>query len=166
MNHVLLGSDFFGTVYSIDLEGANGRSVNDVDLKPLKDWVRLGLDDVAPFKENDAGLELLRACAELDDLRPDGSQLTDSGLEHLKGLTELKGLDVSRTGITDGGLQVLNGLTRLEYLRLVSTQVTDVGLENLKGLTNLQGLWLSDTLMTDTGVFNLQKALPNCQITR
>jgi len=33
-------------------------------------------------------------------------------------------------------------------------------------LTRLKELWLHDTQVTDAGVAELEKALPNCEITR
>ncbi|MCY2990029.1 MAG: hypothetical protein NTY19_19470 [Planctomycetota bacterium] len=59
----------------------------------------------------------------------------------------------------------------LSYLDVVGvdlrdTQVTDAGLEHLRGLTQLIFLDLANTQVTDKGVAELQKALPNCKITR
>ncbi len=48
----------------------------------------------------------------------------------------------------------------------MDTKVTDAGLVHLTGLTNLQTLNFSFTKITDAGVAELQKALPNCKISR
>ena len=49
----------------------------------------------------------------------------------------------------------------------MGTQITDAGLVQLKGLTKLQSLDLSGCEnITDTGIAELQKALPNCEISR
>ena len=48
---------------------------------------------------------------------------------------------------------------------LAGTKITDAGLVHLKGLTNLQKLIISGSI-TDAGVADLQKALPNCEISK
>ena len=45
-------------------------------------------------------------------------------------------------------------------------QIGRLGLVHLKGLTNLQELSLYYTKVTDAGVADLQKALPNCKISK
>ena len=37
---------------------------------------------------------------------------------------------------------------------------------HVKGMTSLEELWLQGTQVTDAGVQDLQKALPNCHISR
>ena len=49
---------------------------------------------------------------------------------------------------------------------LNGTQATDADLAHLSGVTALETLDLSDTQVTDGGVGELQKALPNCEISR
>ena len=49
---------------------------------------------------------------------------------------------------------------------LSGTKVTDAGLKELAPLKNLTTLDLGATRVTDTGLKELQKALPNCKITR
>lgn len=51
-------------------------------------------------------------------------------------------------------------------LHLTGTQVTDAGLKELAGLKSLHTLTLNSTQVTDAGVTELQKALPDCRITR
>ncbi|MEO2021815.1 MAG: hypothetical protein ABGX05_08295 [Pirellulaceae bacterium] len=51
-------------------------------------------------------------------------------------------------------------------LSLIGTKITDAGLVHLKRLTKLQRLGLEFTKVTDAGVADLQKALPNCKISR
>ena len=57
-------------------------------------------------------------------------------------------------------------MTNLSSLYLWGTQVTDAGLVHLKGLTNLICLELAEARGTDAGVAELQRALPNCKITK
>ena len=47
-----------------------------------------------------------------------------------------------------------------------TSQIGRLGLVHLKGLTNLQELSLYYTKVTDAGVADLQKALPNCGISK
>jgi len=92
--------------------------------------------------------------------------VTDAGLLHLKGLAQLQTLNLGATAVTDAGLVHLKGLTNLQRIKLNKLPVTDAGLVNLKNLTNLQLLDLYDTQATDAGVADLQKALPNCEISK
>jgi hypothetical protein len=57
-------------------------------------------------------------------------------------------------------------LKRLTFLSLTNTQVTDAGMVHLAELTTLKLLYLNNTQVTDAGVAELQKALPNCSISR
>ena len=83
-------------------------------------------------------------------------------------LTNLKSLVIGGFGsqITDAGLVNLKGMTKVEELLLFCPKVTDAGLVHLTGLTNLQTLNLVGTKVTDAGVADLQKALPNCIISK
>ena len=51
-------------------------------------------------------------------------------------------------------------------ISIASAKITDADLVHLKGLMELQELNLGDAKVTDTGVADLQKALPNCKITK
>ena len=64
--------------------------------------------------------------------------------------------------------QKVKGLTNLEKLGLIGcSNITDAGLAHLKGLTTLKSLSLIDCKgITDAAVSKLEKALPNCKITR
>jgi hypothetical protein len=68
--------------------------------------------------------------------------------------------------VTDAGLKGLAELNGLTSLMISSEQVTDAGLKELAGLKSLQSLNLKGTQVTDAGTAELQKALPNCKITR
>ena len=48
----------------------------------------------------------------------------------------------------------------------ISGQISDEGLTHFQGLSNLRKLKLLNTQVTDDGVAELQKALPDCKITR
>ena len=72
----------------------------------------------------------------------------------------------AKVQVNDAELEQLQRLTQLRSLYLDSTRVTDAGLENLRGLTRLQTADLRNTQVTEAGLTRLQKALPNCKITR
>ena len=120
---------------------------------------------LGPWKITDAGLVHLKGMTKLEDLNLYGTKITDVGLVHLKGLTNLQNITLPKQ-ITDAGLEHLKGLTNLKKLNLNNTQITDAGLVHLKGLTNLKLLSLYKTQITDAGIAELQKALPNCKITK
>jgi hypothetical protein len=143
--------------------------------RPLRPLVRLG----AVFKRNEQGkiVEVDFTDDIFGDLTQDEivevdftndifGDLTDAGLVHLKALTNLQKLDLSVSKITDATLVHLKGLTKLQVLTLGETQITDAGLVHLKGLNDLEVLELDNTKVTDAGVAELQKALPNCKITK
>ena len=124
------------------------------------------IKDLARTQVTDAGLEHLKGLTQLQALFLDSTQITDAGLVYLKGLTKLEFLRLQFTQITGAGLVHLKGMTSLQTLYLNDTQITDAGLVHLKGLTGLQTLELSNTKVTDAGVADLQKALPNCKISK
>ena len=147
--------------------------ITGLGLVHLKELTNLQELDLAFTKVTGEGLVHLRGLTNLQILHLGYCPgLTNAGLLHLKGLTSLETLELGDTRpgvskITDAGLVHLKGLTNLEALNLMGTQVTDAGLEHLAGLTNLQkGLNLTLTQITDAGVAELQKALPNCDISK
>ena len=79
---------------------------------------------------------------------------------------EVDSVFLNGTQATDADLAHLSGVTALEMLWLRDTRVTDADLAHLSGVTALETLDLSDTQVTDGGVGELQKALPNCEISR
>ena len=91
---------------------------------------------------------------------------TNASLPLLKGFTRLQWLDLGNSRVTDNGLESIRELTQLEDLRLNGSGVTDAGLNHLTSLSQLRVLYLSSTHITDESVAKLQKALPNCKITR
>ena len=114
----------------------------------------------------DARLECLKSLPGLQGLALPKTQVTDAGLERLGGLNRLRQLRLGGTQITDAGLEYLHDLNQLRGLDLGGTKVTNAGLVHLEGLNELQVLMLEGTHVTSEGVAKLQKALPNCKITR
>ena len=131
--------------------------------------------EISNVEESIAALEKMKAGIRRDEkgavtfVVMSGSNITNEGVVHLKGLTDLQSLYLSDCeNITDDGLSHLKGLTNLEFFRvLYCDKITDAGVVHLKGLTNLQSLTLYGCeKITDSGVAELQKALPNCEISR
>ena len=93
---------------------------------------------------------------------------TDLGLKHiLSAVQPSTHLSLSNWQLTDAGLVHLKGMRNLQQLDLMSTKVTDAGLIHLKPLTNLKQLVLDGcTTLTNAGVAELQRALPDCKITK
>ena len=179
----LLGDDFFSTVVGVGVNtpadmkhvgelsklrtiGAYGVPISDADLKGVRELSQLTTLNLSRTPVTDAGLRNLKGLSQLEDLELSGTRVTDLGLKQLSGLSQLKSLDLNATRITDAGLESLGGLSHLQDLTLSQTSVTDAGLKHLKELTELQTLSLWKTKVTDAGVKDLQKALPNCKISR
>src|SRR5262245_22389355 len=95
-----------------------------------------------------------------------GEDIANPSMKLLTGLKKLRVLNLSQCSVNDDGLRALAGLNTITDLDLSFTGVSDAGLKHLKGLTRLSKLDLSETKVTDEGVKELQKALPNCKISR
>ena len=170
-----------------------GKKVKSLTKQTLPMFCGLKYLDLHGTQVTDAGLVHLRKLERLKTLDLSLTKITDAGLVHLKWNMNLNALDLNNTKITDAGLVHLKrimyrhparcgnnpGINRLQNrkwmwmervnlksLDLSRTQVTDAGLEHLKGLTKLVSLTLLNTKVTSAGVQDLQKALPNCKITR
>jgi internalin A len=92
--------------------------------------------------------------------------VSDEGMKHVAGLKGLETLNLGYTGVTDAGLKRLAGLSGLRTLNLAGDRITDERLKELAALKQLRTLVLVRTQVTDDGVAALQKALPNCKISR
>lgn len=105
----------------------------------------------------------LTPLAGLKDLQ--GLNLYSTQVSDLTPLAELKELRIlwlRNTPVSD--LTPLVGLKGLRKLDLSKTQVSD--LTPLAELKNLEGLYLNGTPVSEEQVQMLQKALPNCDISR
>ena len=142
--------------------------ITDAGLVHLKNLTNLQYLDLMETQITDTGLVHLKNLTNLQSLGLMKTQITDTGLVHLKDLTNLKDLGLMETQITDAGLVHLKDLTNLQDLDLTGCEnITDAGLVHLKNLTNLKDLSLAGCEnITDSGVAELQKALPNCEISR
>ena len=150
------------TVRSLAL---GGTSISDGGLQHLAGQKELQSLVLTGTKVTDAGLRHLRGMKELSQLDLSRTMISDTGLECLEGLKKVIMLDLSGTKVTDKGLEHLKALNQLQELKLDGTNVTDAGLEHLKRL-RVDTLSLAHTKVTNSGVAKLQRALPDCQITR
>jgi len=147
----------------VDLKGTQ---VTDAGLEHLQGVTKLETLDLSDTKITNAGLEHLKGLKSLAHLNLSNTNVTGAGLERLKGLPKLRELFLQGTNVADVGLKHLNEIKSLQTLWLYNTKITDAGLEHLKGLKSLRSLGLTNTNVTDEGVKKLQKALPDCRISR
>lgn len=170
-----LGPEYTARVTSVDFatkcgsrySNADFPSVTDAELAPLA-----ALPDVRVLELGnnpaltDEALFYLRGSSYLETLEFYHSQVKGEGLAYLSGLRRLTALRVGRSPLADAGLVHVESMTQLQYLMFDDTEITDAGLIHLRGLTNLVHLSLDGSNVTAAGVAELQKALPNCTITR
>jgi hypothetical protein len=95
------------------------------------------------------------------------AEMADVDLDELCELRSLRYLVLPNTAITDNGVRTVSKLKWLTLLTLHRSSITDRGLRHLESMSNLRVLHLVECLnITDEGVARLQRALPNCVITR
>ncbi len=184
----LLGNDLFANVTEVDFEGGpcdanlenlkgftslrslrlNSTMVSDANMENLRRLTSIRSLKLGPTILRGFNLEDLKGLPHLEelDLSNAGSWGRDIGLRHLEGLTGLRKLNLYGACIGDEDQKHLGGLVQLQELDLSYTSVTDAGLKHLKGLTQLRRLLLHFSNVTAAGAAELQKALPNCQISR
>ena len=152
----------------------SGPKITDAGLAHLKDLTNLQTLNLRSTQVTDAGLVHLKGLTNLRELDLNRTKVTDAGLVHLKGMN-LKRLIIPDQAQTDTGLKhylaAIKPPTELHLNKhrmrpLLNWSITDSGLVHLKGLTNLKSLSLYKTQITDAGIAELQKALPNCKITK
>ena len=105
----------------------------------------------------DVGLINLETLSELTELRLSGTRVTDNGLRHLAKLLNLQQLWLTRTRVSDAGLQKLTALNKLQILVLDNTRITDKGLAHIAKLGTLKQLWLAGTKVTNTGLAYIEE---------
>ena len=145
----------------------NSTAVTDAGLKELaslKGLQTLNLDYCRGV--TDAGLKEVAALKGLRSLDLGYIKVTDAGLKELADLKGLQTLNLIGTQVTDTGLKQLSEVNGLQDLNLSLTRTTDAGLKELAAFKALQALDLHGTQVTDEGVAALQKALPDCKISR
>ncbi|HBN78214.1 MAG TPA: hypothetical protein DD473_20865, partial [Planctomycetaceae bacterium] len=141
--------------------------LSDDDLQPLERQTKLAvllLNDVQGFDGH--GLKYLNTPHLFGFQANESREFGDEGLRALSKHKQLGEIHASETSITDAGVEYLKDLTELESVGLGSPGVTDPGVEILHGLKKLKRVHLYSESTTQGAVDRLQKALPNCHITR
>ena len=134
----LLGDDFFGSVWG----------------------VQLGYDAI-----NNHIIDDLTTLNKLRYLRIDpADRLNDAGLASIGRLTQIRYLILLDSDITDASLSHLKSLTDLEYLCLHSNELTDAGLRHLEQFKKLKHLGIYGARISDAAVERLKKLLPQCEV--
>lgn len=182
----------FDRVASVEL---TGEEITDAEVAHLQRLTCLRSLLLCETTVTDAGLAHLSGMQNLECVILDETDITGTGLVHLKELRKLRRLGLIDTSVTDAslahltelkalkefalcsslasakrvtdvGMVHLSGLTNLTFLNLHGTAVTDAGLFLLGGLKNLETLRFHTTDVTDKGIEDIQKALPDCKISR
>jgi hypothetical protein len=87
-------------------------------------------------------------------------------LSGINAVDDIEHVDLTGTQMTDADLRDLDGLSHLHSLWLGGTSITDEGMGHLMGMRELNELDLDATFVSDAGIENLQRALPNCTISK
>jgi Leucine-rich repeat (LRR) protein len=124
--------------------------------------------DLSKTEITDAGLKELAAFKNLQSLNLKNTQISGVGLKELAALKNLQRLYLGFSKVTDAGLKEIASIKSLETLGLGRCdEITDAGLKELAALKNLKSLILVGAAkVSDQGVEALQRALPDCQISR
>jgi hypothetical protein len=122
------------------------------------DFLASGLDD--------KGIEALAACVQISSIRITQGKASDKAFAMLGQLPKLVDLRVDRTSFGDKAAAAIANAGILQYLDVSSTQIGNNGLGKLEALTSLTSLVISNTSVNDAAVARLQKAIPNCKVTR
>jgi Leucine-rich repeat (LRR) protein len=91
---------------------------------------------------------------------------SDADMSIIAELPGVRWLGLFQAPITDAGLPAIGRLSNLEHLDLSFTAISDAGLPELENLHHLRTLSLVGTHVSEAGVKRLQKALPQCEISK
>ncbi len=139
-------------------------AVTDAGLAELKGMKLKSLTASGCIKMTDKSTETVKGFTDLEYLSLP-STITDKGVKNLVGLKKLRTLYLSGSTVGDAAVKDISALTDLEELYL-GTGVTDAALDDLKKMKKLKTLNLFGSKVSDTGLKDLQKALPECKITK
>lgn len=145
---------------------AQRSGITDAALLELSSLRKLELLNLMQTRVSDVGLANLRGATNLKWLELGRTRITDQGLIHVKEFRALESLLLQHTQITDAGLKHLGALKGLQRMDLSGTSVTSQGLAHLKKLRSLKILLLHEIGLSGDDVAELQKALPDCVISR
>jgi hypothetical protein len=149
----------------------NSTSVGDAGLAELKGCKNIKQLYLAGcIKMTDKSTETIKGFADLEDLSLP-STITDAGAKNLVGLKKLKKLYLGGcNALTDEAVkQIAANLPDLEYLELgatLGTDITDASVAHFARLKKLKHLGVNGSKVTADGLKELQKALPDCKVTK
>src|SRR5262245_34425600 len=148
----------------------NNTLLTDAGLAELKDLKKLkSLQLAGCIRVTDKSAEVVKGFTDLEDLSLP-STITGEGAKTLVGLKKLRKLYLGGAPMTDAAVKdIADNMPELTDLNLGSSlpnEVSDASVANLARLKKLKALNLSGSKLTDAGLKDLQKALPECKITR
>ena len=166
---------------------ANGKPVVEVFFGSNKKVTNDGLKELQGLKNlksltvffceqiTDDGMKHVKGLTTLEKLSITNTGVGDDGvaaLKDLKNLTALKKLKLLYIGgasLTDAAVKdIADNMPDLEGLEIGARglAVTDDSVPHFAKLKKLKALGIRGSKLTDTGLKELQKALPNCKITK
>jgi hypothetical protein len=146
-------------------------SITDAGLAELKELKKLkSLTVSGCIKMTDRSSDTIKGFTDLEYLSLP-STYTETGLKKLAGLKKLTSLYLGGcTEMTDEAIKfIADSMPDLEYLELgagLGTGITDASIPNFARLKKLTKLGLSGSKVTAGGVKELQKALPDCKVSK
>jgi internalin A len=149
----------------------NSTGVGDAGVAELKGLKNLKqLSTAGCTRMTDKSTETIKGFADLEDLTLP-STITDAGAKNLVGLKKLKKLYLGGcTSLTDEAVkQIAANLPDLEYLELgagLGTDITDASVAHFARLKKLKHLGVNGSKVTADGLKELQKALPDCKVSK
>jgi hypothetical protein len=141
-------------------------SITDEGAQHLGQIASLTWVDLRTTQVTDRGLVPVAALPRLERLFLSDTKISDETLDRLAGQQNLWQLEVKHTKVTDRGMEAIGQLPRLKFLDLRDNRISDRGLQSLRSLRALEKLGLDRTDVTAGGIAELERALPNCKITR
>lgn len=159
----VVGKNGFQSLSKLDLSSTR---VTDAGLNGLLKLKKLTYLDLEKTEITDAGLKGINNLENLLTLNVSGSKVTDRGLKDIALVVHLKELSVRDVKVTDVGVKDIVKLKMLSSVHLDNSRVTDAGMRELGKLTKLQYLGLDGAKVSDEVYRALEKALPNCYISR
>ena len=135
----------------------------DADLAKIGRMSGLRRLDLSETKITDAGMERLRALANVEELSCYYAEyLTEDGIAPIAGWPKLKRLNLRGTKVTSRVFDHLAKMAALEWLDLGFTQIEDDGMEALAGLANLRHLAIGGNRLSGAGL-EVLKLLPHLE---
>ena len=117
---------------------APAASIDDDDLRHLRDMTGLRVLDLSGTRVTDVGMLHILGCTSLETLWLWDTAITDAGLELVTRLPNLCQLGLGNTFVTDAGLAAMRELRSLRLLQLWGTAIQGPGLIHLHDLTDLE----------------------------